>query len=74
MLKLHRDFLHNMERQHVTAFIAMDLSAAFDTVHHDVLLSVLKNCYGVEQQALNWIEQYLSNRKFVVHVNDHFSE
>ena len=74
VLKLYHDFLENMENKRVTAFVAMDLSAAFDTVHHGVLLSVLENRFGIENAALKWIENYLCSRKFVVHVNDHFSE
>lgn len=74
VLKLYRDFLYNMENQNVTAFVAMDLSAAFDTVNHGVLLSVLENQFGIKDRALSWTEQYLKSRKFTVHVNGSFSE
>jgi len=43
LLRLGNDILAGMERQEVTAMIAIDLSAAFDTVDHDILLSVLEN-------------------------------
>jgi len=49
-----------MERQEVTAMIAVDLSAAFDTVDHDILLSVLDNQYGLRNTALAWMDSYLN--------------
>ncbi|KAH3708616.1 hypothetical protein DPMN_068071 [Dreissena polymorpha] len=51
-----------MERQEVTALIAIDLSAAFDTVDYDVLLEVLRCQYGVSGTALDWVGSYLRSR------------
>ena len=42
LIHLMNDLLWAMERQEVTALMAIDLSAAFDTVDYDILLSVLK--------------------------------
>ena len=42
--------------------VLLDLSAAFDTVDHDVLLDVLQKRFGVECCALDWFRSYLSNR------------
>lgn len=41
-----------MENQEVTAMIAIDLSAAFDTVDHGILIEVFQNQYGVYGTAL----------------------
>ena len=48
-----------MERQEITALVALDLSTAFDTVDHSVLLNVLHNQFGIIGNALNWYDTYL---------------
>ena len=46
----------------------LDLSKAFDTVNHQILLNKLK-FYGLQQSEYNWFQAYLSNRKQQVYVN-----
>ena len=57
-----------MESKEVTALVIMDLSADFDTVYHDILLSVLHNQFGITSNALSWFDTYLHPRQFYVHV------
>ena len=49
------------QKQHVIG-IFMDLSKAFDTLNHDILLYKLKT-YGIRGTALSWFKDYLSNRQ-----------
>ena len=45
----------------------LDISAAFDTVDHVLLIARLSNRFGSKGQALKWFESYLHDRKqFVI--------
>ena len=59
LLKLCNDILWAMERQEIMALVALDLSAAFDTVDYSVLLNVLHNQFGITGNALNWYHTHL---------------
>ena len=51
-----------MDTQNVTALIAIDLLAAFDTMNCQILLNILDTFYGIKEEAWQWSESYLENR------------
>jgi hypothetical protein len=62
-----------MDKQLITPMVAIDLSAAFDTVDHDILLQVLGKNFGVSGTALSWFDSYLRQRTYQVQINDKLS-
>ena len=70
LVKLVNDILWNMENQLVTAIVILDLSAAFDTVDHDLLLEVLDKRFGIVNKAIDWYRSYLVPRRFRVAIKD----
>ena len=59
-----------MEKQLVTVVIILDLSAAFDTVDHNLLLEVLEKQYGIVGAAREWYTSYLKPRWFKVSLEE----
>ena len=62
LLKLVNDGLWAMEHKRIKALAILDLSAAFDTVDHDILLSVLNRKFGTSDMVLQWYQSYLRPR------------
>ena len=62
-----------MEHQKVNSLVATDLSAAFDTLDHDILLSVLEKRFGVQDTCLDWFRSYLNSRFCMVRIRNALS-
>ena len=73
LLKIHNDLILAMDRGEVTSLILLDLSAAFDTVDHSILLTRLQNWFGLDGLSLDWFSSYLSLRSQAVSINDSIS-
>ena len=74
LLKVQNDILMNLDSQRVTLLVLLDLSAAFDTVDHGVLLNRLSTSFGVRGSALQWFTSYLLNRSQRVSFDQNLSE
>jgi hypothetical protein len=62
LVKVQSDILRAVDSQGGAILVLLDLSAAFDTISHDVLLRTLHTRIGLSGVALQWIKSYLSNR------------
>ena len=56
----------------MTGMILIDLQKAFDAIDHDVLLQKLY-AIGFSKHTVNWFKSYLSNRSFLVNLENNFS-
>ena len=74
LLKVKTDLLTALDNQEVSCLILLDLSAAFDTVSHKLLLYHLKYCFGFGSKVLEWIEDNLSDHVQQVKIDDKVSE
>ena len=61
LLRVTNDILCENDKGKVTALVLLDLSAAFDTVDHDILLSRLEIDVGVSGVALSWFRRPLAS-------------
>ena len=73
LLAVQNDVLMAMDRQEVVALILLDMSAAFDTVSHTVLLQRMSDRLGITSSALKWFHSYLTDRMQQIRVNDSLS-
>ena len=71
---LTNQLLWALEHGRATTIVALDLSAAFDTVDHGILIEVLKSCFGISHNALEWFKSYLSDRRLCVSIRSSTSE
>ena len=69
LLAVHDHIIRAMSQQQVTGLCLLDLSAAFDTIDHTILLHRLQSWFGFTDTVLSWIQSYLSFRSFTVDIN-----
>ena len=70
LLRVHNGITHALDNKKMVVLLLLDLSAAFDTISHNLLLKRLDSRFGIRSHALNWIKSYLSNRTQYVTVNN----
>ena len=69
LIRVHNDILTAIDNRRTVILLLLDLSAAFDTVDHDILLFRLQQRFGVTGMPLLWFKSYLSNRMQYVSVD-----
>ena len=62
LIRIVNDLLIASNEEKATVVMLLDLSAAFDTVDHDLLLRILMTEIGITGTALKWFKSFLSGR------------
>ena len=73
LLELIDQICESFDEKKYFLAIFVDLSKAFDTVNHQILINKLEN-YGICGKGLLWFKSYLSNRKQYLEYKDNFNE
>ena len=68
LLRVFNDLLTAADSNQVSVLTLLDLSAAFDTIDHGILLSRLEKVFGIRDSALRFFQSYLEDREQVVSV------
>ena len=73
LIKVQNDILSALDAGSSAILLMLDLSAAFDTIDHDIFLARLCNVYGITDNALDWFRSYLTGRIQRVVIEDSVS-
>ena len=69
LLKMIETWKTKLNMGHKVGVIYMDLSKAFDSLNHELLIAKLR-CYGLDQNAVEFFKSYLSNRYQCCKINN----
>lgn len=70
LVRVSNDLLRALDSKKEAILVLLDLSSAFDTVNHDILLNRLRVRFGITGCALEWFESYLKGRIQTVIIGD----
>ena len=73
LVRMFDDINNMIQADKVVIVVLLDLSAAFDTIDHTILLDKLLNDYSITGTALDWCKSYLEERSFAVKIGDKVS-
>jgi hypothetical protein len=74
LLKVVNDLLVGFDGDKISVLALLDLSAAFDTIDHSILLTRLQHSFGICDSALSWFQSYLTDRRQTVCTNGMYSD
>ena len=70
LVKVHNDISLALDKNKSVILVLLDLSAAFDTVDHDILIKRLETLFNIKDNALEWFKSYLTNRHQTVKISN----
>jgi len=73
LIRVVNDILRSVDSGNVCALVLLDLSAAFDTVDHGLLLNIVSSRFGFGRPVHQWLQSYLTGRTQTVSIIDQLS-
>ena len=74
LLMVKNNIVQSLDNNRAVLLVLLDMSAAFDTVDHDILLNRLKNSFGLKAAVISWFRTYLSSRTTRVSIKGTLSD
>ena len=74
LTKITDDILRFLDAGKCAFILFLDLSAAFDTLDHNLLLEILQTKFGISGQVLKWFKSYISSRQYRVEIGKSLSD
>ena len=74
LLKVKNDIMHSLSLHRGVFLVLLDLSSAFDTVNHDLLVKRMATDLGLGGTVIRWFKSYLSGRTSRVCIDGTLSE
>lgn len=74
LVKVTNDILTAVDQKQMVLLVLLDLSAAFDTVDHGILLRRMHDRFGVSGDVLQWFHSYLDMRSQAIAIGETTSE
>ena len=65
LVKAMNDLVLNVDKRKSSFCIGLDLSAAFDTLDHQLLLSILETKLRFEDRVLSFLNSYLTSQSSI---------
>ena len=74
LVKVQNDLLRAIDDGSGVFLVLLDVSAAFDTIDHDILLDHLKSNIGLSDKSLGWFCSYLKDKLQCIVIDGVISE
>ena len=74
VLKVYSDMMDSFDKGHISLLAMLDMSSAFDTVSHHILIERLSHDYGLCEIVLKWFSSYLTDRTQTIKIGEDTSE
>ena len=73
LIRVVNDMFNPIDNGNLPLLTMLDLSAAFNTIDHSILLERLHTSLGIDRLPLKWVKSYLSSRHQKVKINNNLS-